>query len=710
MQIYYCDKCGTRITDEEIAGGRGAKIGDDYYCQKCARKITPEETPAASETPTAGTGRQPTGRRKKAGTSRVMQAAKGTRRQSPVPGRAAGVPPAAIVVGVIVFAGALLFGAYSFLSSPTSTGSGGGSGRKEHYSDGPPDIRTNSTSSNDTTPTTTTTSRLPLGVGRSDPGPRDTTDTSSVTTSTEDAQPSGGDQTGPASSSTAPTPDQDTTAADAPDQSTTKPPPPDTADSTEPEGPYVDFREVYCRARAEFADSLQRRDYAGAKDIIAELAALPDYKDVAYLLEADLADLALIQEFVERSAANIGELKGENVMLGGLKGKVVSVAGDMITLRVQGGAAMTQSVTRLPAEELIRFYKASPHPEEDKAAACPAAFCLAEGNLTRARWLLGQIQLKDEYVKPFLDRLKLLEEPERMAEPAGPPVVVGKLVSATGEVCLKKKGGGIQKIEADADILSTDRIETRSATAVFEFNGGLRVCLNEQSTASFEIAGTTRRVRIFAGELYYDGAEPIEVVTPDGRVFKVANAKAEESTQSGDGGAATAGDGWQPVFNGVDLTGWKSKGGKAYVEDGALVSEDGADLMYAAQWKEFALKCELKAPAGQPVWAAVWLGKVEHWRKGVGVVVIFHGDGDIHLYADERRLLKTGANKVNLADWTELTFELAGGAFKIYKGGELIVTSDISGITPSAGGIMFYSHQDGYKSYMRNARVKVPSQ
>ena len=164
---------------------------------------------------------------------------------------------------------------------------------------------------------------------------------------------------------------------------------------------------------------------------------------------------------------------------------------------------------------------------------------------------------------------------------------------------------------------------------------------------------------------------------------------------------------WIQLFNGKDLTGWLAQGGPASVEDGALVSRDAADLFYRAGWEEFVLECELKSKAGMSPWAAVSLAQPTPGRGNLKVLVIFHGDGDVHVHLDNERVAATGGGKIDLSDWTKVTFELTTTTLKVSSDRGVLVTADISACRPLKGGLLFYSNEPGLVSYMRNARVKV---
>ena len=164
------------------------------------------------------------------------------------------------------------------------------------------------------------------------------------------------------------------------------------------------------------------------------------------------------------------------------------------------------------------------------------------------------------------------------------------------------------------------------------------------------------------------------------------------------------------VFNGRDMKGWRHAGGRAYVEDGALVSADGADLWYKAAWEEFVLTCELRAGGGESGnMMAVGLAQSRMGRGSSRVRVTFHSDGDAHVHGAKRRLWRSGGGKFPLTGWTPVRFELRRGELKIFKDDSLTGTVDLSQVPAQKGGVYFFSYRD-HTARMRKVRVRVLSQ
>jgi hypothetical protein len=166
--------------------------------------------------------------------------------------------------------------------------------------------------------------------------------------------------------------------------------------------------------------------------------------------------------------------------------------------------------------------------------------------------------------------------------------------------------------------------------------------------------------------------------------------------------------GWLRIFDGSDLSGWASAGGRVFVEDGALCLEGGADLHYRAQWRAFVLECEIAGvDVGSEESIAVHLGH-SGWGRGGAcrVRLAFHGDGDVHAYVSGAvRAWRSGAGAIPLAGWARLRLELGERTVTICHEGKVAGTVDLPG-EPAAGGLYFYS-ASRKQMRIRNVRVLV---
>jgi hypothetical protein len=166
------------------------------------------------------------------------------------------------------------------------------------------------------------------------------------------------------------------------------------------------------------------------------------------------------------------------------------------------------------------------------------------------------------------------------------------------------------------------------------------------------------------------------------------------------------GKGFVSIFNGKDLTGWKADGPKLFIQDGALVAQEG-QYEYAANWTEFTFTCELSA-SGVESLAGIRLAYVRNPKEDCRMRLVFHDDGDVHLWIGNDMTWRSGAGKVVILDkWTPVKIEVRDNALRIYSGETKVGDVDISKIPVKAGGIMFHSSPDK-TARMRNIRVSVP--
>ena len=167
-------------------------------------------------------------------------------------------------------------------------------------------------------------------------------------------------------------------------------------------------------------------------------------------------------------------------------------------------------------------------------------------------------------------------------------------------------------------------------------------------------------------------------------------------------------DGWKSLFDGKTLNGWKFYAGKANIDSGAIVLQDGADLYYPAKWTKFALECEVISDTGSPLRRAVGLhlGQLGTGRSPdlYRLRLLLHGDGDFEVTRDADRLWKSGRDKFPINDWLRVKLELTDKTLSVYREGKLLHKIDVSSLPARAGGILFYGLNGGTVR-IRNIRV-----
>jgi len=170
---------------------------------------------------------------------------------------------------------------------------------------------------------------------------------------------------------------------------------------------------------------------------------------------------------------------------------------------------------------------------------------------------------------------------------------------------------------------------------------------------------------------------------------------------------------WISLFDGKTLKGWEWAGGKAYVEDGEIVSVSGTDLWYPAKWTQFVLECEVRGTGDEGQHSlSVCMCQTAMGRglESCRVRMLFYDDGDMHVYGhvsgEEKRIWRSGTGKFSPDTWLALRFELTRRTLKIFRGAQLLHVLDVTDIPIRPGGVYFYSFSNR-GARMRNVRVRV---
>lgn len=182
--------------------------------------------------------------------------------------------------------------------------------------------------------------------------------------------------------------------------------------------------------------------------------------------------------------------------------------------------------------------------------------------------------------------------------------------------------------------------------------------------------------------------------------------------------AAPAEPGWQTIFNGRDLSGWvKGGSGKVYVQAGAIVCTDLADALFAADWEEYELSCDIRGEGldeGEPFvrFGLANTSKDYVSRNSSRVNVYFYGEGDVHAYGAPRPpgqsrplLVKSGCGKAPVDNWLSVRLVLTKTDLSVYADGKTVLRADLSGV-PAYGGGVLLSSERGYTMQARNIRVR----
>jgi predicted Ser/Thr protein kinase len=141
---------------------------------------------------------------------------------------------------------------------------------------------------------------------------------------------------------------------------------------------------------------------------------------------------------------------------------------------------------------------------------------------------------------------------------------------------------------------------------------------------------------------------------------------------------APAGNGWVSVFNGRDLAGWQRAGGDPKVEGGAILLENQADLRLPVSGADFELRGSLQLLEGGThlISGSVAFRRLPD-REGEPFLV-FHLDGDAHLFEADRIVGKSGAGKVSKWKWQSFVLRATGRTFTLEIEGKPVLTQTLS--------------------------------
>jgi hypothetical protein len=155
--------------------------------------------------------------------------------------------------------------------------------------------------------------------------------------------------------------------------------------------------------------------------------------------------------------------------------------------------------------------------------------------------------------------------------------------------------------------------------------------------------------------------------------------------------SAKSTDGFEPLFNGKDLTGWTGAKENYEVVDGAIVCKPkkGGVLFTEKDFDDFILRFEFKLPpAGNNGIALRYPGKGRASGEGMGEIQLLDDDHPKYAKLDARQFTgslygiaaaKRGALK-KIGEWNQMQIEAVGPNLKITLNGKLILDADVSKI------------------------------
>lgn len=172
----------------------------------------------------------------------------------------------------------------------------------------------------------------------------------------------------------------------------------------------------------------------------------------------------------------------------------------------------------------------------------------------------------------------------------------------------------------------------------------------------------------------------------------------------------SASEEWVSIFNGRDLEGWQSQDGRAYVEDGALVSANNNDLVQRADWLEYVFEFEVYGESKSEKWPIYTISLCQYGsgRGSNRVKAAFHRDGDLHVREKGKRIWKSGGGAFPIGQWTKIAFEVRKGGLTVFRNGEKLASMGLDEGTAVKGGVGIQCMEDCLVRF-RNLRVKVLS-
>ncbi len=196
----------------------------------------------------------------------------------------------------------------------------------------------------------------------------------------------------------------------------------------------------------------------------------------------------------------------------------------------------------------------------------------------------------------------------------------------------------------------------------------------------------------------------VREVSGKGALFR---APAEAPPPSGSAvpapGNGTPEPAWNSLFDGSGLAGWDAVGKPVpRVEDGALVLE-GAEVQRRIGPADFELAGAVKMIRGAPVnCGSISFRRPGSARSGTGL--LFHSDGDVHLFVDRDRTAKAGSGTVSVGRWHPFRLRVAGTSVELEVDGRIVLRGAVPG--RPAGNLALYAIDDKAAIAFKDLRLR----
>jgi hypothetical protein len=155
-----------------------------------------------------------------------------------------------------------------------------------------------------------------------------------------------------------------------------------------------------------------------------------------------------------------------------------------------------------------------------------------------------------------------------------------------------------------------------------------------------------------------------------------------------------ADDAWISMFNGRDLSGWRTIGGSPRVENGVLILERGAEVDVKIASADFEVRGSLwhDSRGGGLQTVGFSYRRPSGSRSDNHVVV--HSDGDAHLWDGQQVAAKSGNDRFPIRKWLPFVMRVQGSTLEFAIDGRSVLRGPVS--RPDAGFLAFYGNvRDG---------------
>lgn len=207
-------------------------------------------------------------------------------------------------------------------------------------------------------------------------------------------------------------------------------------------------------------------------------------------------------------------------------------------------------------------------------------------------------------------------------------------------------------------------------------------------------------------------------------IREIAPAEANDLLRRGGPSAAAPADGFTPIFNGQDFTGWRGDTDKNVIEDGAILSREGT-IYTAEEYDDFVVRFEFLLPEkgnnglairypgeGDPAYAGMCELQVLDTPRWASQIKPQQAHGSAYgMFAAEQGYLR------NLGEWNYQEVTVRGSTIRVELNGTPILDCDLArvkdamyplekftGRTRTSGHFGFAGHGDAVK--FRNIQMK----